>query len=149
MFMERYAEALEIYREALRQAPESWELTYSLGVAFFRLGEFQDSFRSFVQTIELNPEHSLAWGFLGYMTLSDGLLKQAAVFFDNALGIDPENAMFRMRLGVILIKLGYPTEARALLESALAIPAPENVHSSARSALTMLDSEPAAPLSQP
>ena len=145
MFMERYGEALEVYREALRQAPESWELTYSLGVAFYRLGEFQDSFRSFVQTIELNPEHSLAWGFLGYMTLSDGLLKQAAVFFDNALGIDPENAMFRMRLGVILAKLGYPTEARVLLESALALPAPENVHSSARQAMAILDPGPATP----
>ena len=148
MFLERYAEALEVYREALRLSPESWELTYSLGVAFFRLGDFQDSFRSFVQTIELNPEHSLAWGFLGYMTLSDGLLKEAAVFFDNALGIDPENAMFRMRLGVILAKLGYPKEARTLLESALAIPAPENVHSSARKAMAMLDMGPATPTSQ-
>ena len=140
MILERYAEASERYEEALQKAPQSWELTYAQAVALYQLGRHQESFRGFVQTIELNPEHALAWAFLGYMTLSDGLLKQSAVFFDNALSIDPENVIFRLRLGLILLKLDCPVEARRLLEAVLAGPAAEKVHQTARAALALLDS---------
>ncbi|MCA9780151.1 MAG: tetratricopeptide repeat protein, partial [Candidatus Eremiobacteraeota bacterium] len=139
MALERYPEALERYEQALEQAPQSWELTYARAVALYQLERHQEAFRGFVQTIELNPEHALAWAFLGYMTLSDGLLKQSAVFFDNALNIDPENVVFRLRLGVILLKLECPAEARKLLEAVLAMPATETVHQGARAALSLID----------
>jgi len=139
--LERLQEASAVFQDALQLAPGSWELAYQLGVVSLQMERQQEAFQYFVQAVELNPHHSIAWGFLGYMTLSEGLLKQAATFFDNALGIDPDNTTFRLRLGVILGHLGYPREARKLLEEVLATPGPEALHAAARVALTELSSE--------
>jgi Fe-S-cluster containining protein len=139
MLLGRQAEAVEVLSAALEQAPESWDLHYNLGLNLFQLEEFPGAFRSFVRTIELNPEHALAWGFLGYMALSDGLTRQAAVFLSNALEIDTRNATFQLRLGTTMAKLGLPEKARQLLSGVLTMKAPDDIIAAAESALAQLE----------
>ena len=96
--LERHQEASLILDQGLRLAPQSWELHYLLGACSYRIGERERSLRAFLKTVEVNPLHALAWGFLGYIALDRKLFVQALEFLENACMLDDKNLTLRLRL---------------------------------------------------
>ena len=50
------------------------------------------------RAVDLNPEHALALGFMGYVLLMDRRVEEARPYLRRALEVDPENGFFRARL---------------------------------------------------
>lgn len=136
--LERHQEARVVLDQCLKLAPQSWELHYNLALNSFKLGDHQNAVAAFLKTVELNPLHGLAWGFLGYLALSRKLLDNAVEFFENATRVDPENATFRLRLGTTYAALGKAEQARTQLQLATELSGPVGVAEEARSALVLL-----------
>jgi len=137
--MERNQEANAVVRQCLLLAPESWDVHYNLGLNLYTLGDLQGAFDSFFQVTRLNPLHALAWGFLGYLSASAGLLQEASKFLEKAVELDPENQTFRWRLARLLHDCGHLKMSRRHLNVLLSLNPESDVEAQARALIA--DSE--------
>jgi tetratricopeptide (TPR) repeat protein len=90
--LNRYDEAVEAYRQAVRITPEHAETWYGLGAAYDELKRYDDAIGAYRQATLIDPEDARVWLSLGFVY---GILKR----YDDAIyanrqvvRIDPENA---------------------------------------------------------
>jgi Flp pilus assembly protein TadD len=101
---------------------------FELGALLERTGEYENAVQNMKRTIELNPTHSNAHNFLGYMYATQGKsLDEALDHLQTALSIQPKNGYFYDSLGWIYYKRGEPERALEELKKAMVYTPPDPV----------------------
>ena len=101
---------------------------FELGALLERTGEFERAIKHLKQSIDLNPMHSNAHNFLGYMYAMHGKsLDKAQEHLNKALSIQPKNGYFLDSLGWIYFKKGEYEKALSQLKKALVYTSPDPV----------------------
>ncbi|KAJ3194971.1 Intraflagellar transport protein 88 [Irineochytrium annulatum] len=74
---QKYSQAVKMYRMALDQIPNTnkdirWKIMRNIGIAFIKMGQFQDAITSFESVMESNPDYHTAFNLaLCYFALGD------------------------------------------------------------------------------
>ena len=87
--------ALQAFQAACGLVPECADFHYHAGYNLAQSRHFAGAAAALARAIELNPEHSLALGLLGYLLLLDRRVEEARRYLGLALAIDPGNPLFR------------------------------------------------------
>ena len=93
--LNRHADALIQYREAMELAPKDEEFVYNTGNALYYLGRFPEAVTMYRKSLELNPEYTLAWFNLGVTFHNMGQYTQSRQAFDSLKRIDPNSPLLQ------------------------------------------------------
>jgi tetratricopeptide (TPR) repeat protein len=121
---------LQIFRKGLRNAFNEWKAgmpeTQPLAVCYYNLGlahltannagEAKEAFRN---ASDADPNWALPPIWFGFFAALDGDAMAARKYWDNALKLEPDNAMLREQLGYLAIAMGLQKEADAHFKEAL------------------------------
>ncbi len=101
---------------------------FELGALLERAGKLDDAIENMRRAIELNPMHSNAHNFLGYMyALRGQYLDKALKHLKKALSIQPRNGYFLDSLGWIYFKRGESEKALREIKKAMVYTPPDPV----------------------
>lgn len=109
--MERYTEAKDYFKRALSMKDDDSLFHFRAALDLVVLGEHEEAYAAFQRVVALNPRNAMAYGYLGYLNLLGGRLKEAAAELEKALSLDGEQKFFRFRLGLAYLGLGKGREA--------------------------------------
>ena len=120
---ERYAEAVKAYDKAisLYEDPQDarWFAYYTRGIAYERLGEWDNAEADFRKALELSPGQPQVLNYLGYSLVEMGTkLDEALGMIEQAVATSPNSGHIVDSLGWVLFQLGRYEEAAAQLERA-------------------------------
>ena len=96
------AEAVLLYQEALRIAPDDEDLHYNLGIAYVRQGMTEKAFEHYGEALRLFPDHVEAHNNLGNLLMRAGRVDEAVDHFRAAVRIMPDYASGYNNLGTAL-----------------------------------------------
>ena len=113
--------AVGLIRQSLQSNPNHVEALNNLGVAYRKLGRFEDAFRAHARAVELSPGSATAHDNLGGDAHALGRFDEALAHYDTALRLDPRSADALRNRGATLLQLGRLEEAAASLEASLRI----------------------------
>jgi tetratricopeptide (TPR) repeat protein len=105
------AEAAELYRELLRNAPRSPKLLNELGVAQHRAGETAAAERSYRRALEADPDYALAWNNLAAVRMHRGDAVAAGECLARAVELHPALVDGWSNLGLLAEQTGRLPEA--------------------------------------
>lgn len=80
----KYDEAINVYKDAIKYAPENFELFYKLGVIHTELRDFDEALDCYKSVIKINPEFCEAYFSMGQIYLLKGEFDKALEAFQNA-----------------------------------------------------------------
>ncbi len=91
--MGQYDQAIKNYTQSINidPNPEPYLTWFGLGKAYYKLGNFLESYKYFQKTLKKNPEQENAWMYLGLTQLELGFFNHAILSFERALSSTPEN----------------------------------------------------------
>lgn len=116
----RWEEAIAALRRAVFFDPETEYLRMGLAKALLHKDEADESVKILRQILQQTPDniegHELLGDLLGYQQDDEGAVEH----YRQALQLDPENEMLRLRLVMALGRLGRGAEAISLLENMVA-----------------------------
>lgn len=99
--------AVKAFKEARKLDPKNVNILFALGEVQQRLGYFDDAVRTLQTILTLQPSHSEALNFLGYMYAERGIrLEEAERLLKKALQNEPANAYYLDSLGWVYFKKG-------------------------------------------
>ena len=110
------AEAIRLYREALKLDDASPGLYLGLGDCLERAGQFAEAEKAFRRVISLEPDSFEAYYNLGVSTSQQGRFDEAVAGYEKALALDPKNALYPAalnNLGTVQLDRGDKTQAIA------------------------------------
>ncbi len=126
-----YDDAFNTYKQVLEKAPEFAEAAYSMGLAKFKLRDFEAAVEYFKMALEINPNHENAQAAIVNVaknTFNDGNnayrrgdLETALENYRRVLEIDPEFYQAQYQIGVIQAKMRNYSEAIDAYTKALEI----------------------------
>lgn len=134
-YMNRPAEALEIYRQATRQVNEGSDgrmvsdIYTEMGNLLQELEQSSESEICYVEALKYNPSNILALNNYAYLLAEDGRdLERAEQMSLRTLEAEPENATYLDTYAWVLYKLYRYDEALTYIERAIKVePAPSDV----------------------
>lgn len=101
---------------------------FEQGALLERLGRYDKAIASMKHTLEINPHHSNAHNFIGYIYATKGEdLDKALSHLKQALNIQPRNGYFLDSLGWIYYKKGEPKQALVNIKKAMVYAQPDPV----------------------
>ncbi len=115
-----YDRAMEELLAATRLNPEMPRLYFSLGLAYFMLGQNSEAVAAFENEVRRNPLDTPSLYYLAEAYEKDGNLKDARHWVEAALKLDSQLPEANGLLGKILFKQGKAAEALKPLEFATA-----------------------------
>ena len=123
---ERFAEAGEIYSEAIKRVPEpteaDWSLFYFRGIAHERTKQWDKAEADFRKALELHPDQPLVLNYLGYSWVDMGQnLEEALEMIRKAVELRPTDGYVVDSLGWAYYQLGRYDEAVTELERAVSL----------------------------
>lgn len=89
--------------------------------------QLQEDIRFYEKLVEYFPDHSDAWGMLGFCYYHLGNTASALNSYEKAISYSPENFWFHYNAGVILFEKGQYFEATRFLQKAIAVNAKKTV----------------------
>lgn len=95
VMLERKAEAVKYFREAVELAPRNYRMVFNLGRALLDTGSVDEAAVRFTEVVKLKPDFAAAYGLLGLARETQGRRAAAAAAFRAALAIDPSDAQAR------------------------------------------------------
>ncbi|KAJ8080842.1 anaphase-promoting complex subunit Cut9 [Marasmius tenuissimus] len=105
----QYKAAAEMFEKALslaevtQSSQQTWTTTYiNLGTCYRRLKCYPEARETYRKVLALDPQQSLALGFLGLVNHLTGDLEGAIVKYHEALSVDPINAYIMELLNIAL-----------------------------------------------
>ena len=120
--------ALETLAGGIGTFPNNEGLYFDYGVLLEISGAQEKAISIMQKLLTLNPQHSGALNFVGYIWADNNQnLHQALEYIQRAVLLRPENGYIRDSLGWVYFRLGAFEKARAELEKALALQ-PEDPH---------------------
>ena len=121
-------EAYTNINKAIRLNDKKDTYYFEQGALLERLGQFDKAIASMKQTLEINPHHSNAHNFIGYIYATKGEdLDKALSHLEQALDIQPRNGYFLDSLGWIYHKKGQPQQALIHIKKAMVYAQPDPV----------------------
>ncbi|HTE40727.1 MAG TPA: tetratricopeptide repeat protein [Steroidobacteraceae bacterium] len=103
-------DATDAYLNATRYAPELVEAWYNLGVCYRRTGKIEDSVKSFVKAVELQPANPMVYERFGILLYGLGRFAEAANVYRQWLVVEPDSSVARHMLAAMT---GEDVPARA------------------------------------
>lgn len=103
----KFGEAIQCYRNALKIDPNYCDAQYNLANALQLSGQFEDAEQEYLKTIALDPHHQLAYYNLGYLYFND--LKdpwKGIAMLKKSLEIDPRDVDAQINMALALNDLG-------------------------------------------
>ena len=121
---ERYAEAVEIYSQALGRLPKinstHWPLLFARGACYDRLDKWDLAEKDLRQALVLKPEQPDVLNYLGYRLLELGKnIAEARTMIEVAVKARPDDAQIVDSMGWVLYLTGDYTGATDYLEKAV------------------------------
>ncbi|PYV03116.1 MAG: hypothetical protein DMG26_10020 [Acidobacteria bacterium] len=117
----QFQEAIPVYRELVRAAPDNPGLIMDLGLALDMAGYKREAVREFEAALRLDPRQAPAWLFLGTAHLDLGEPAKAIEPVERALKIQPDNLDAQEAMAEVFLAVGRFEQAaerfRKLLES--------------------------------
>lgn len=116
-----YRATVEMFEQVLEVIPHHAETHRDLSMAYYELGNSQQTKRYVVQALRLEPGDAWSWVVLGntYVRLEDDT-EQGERYFKRAYELDPTDLYVLNSYATLKAKQGQYTEARALYEQAIA-----------------------------
>ena len=111
----RLAEAEQLYRQLLNQAPHHSDALHLLGVLKAQQGDFESAHELIWQAIAANPEEAMFHNNLANVCAERGRFDQAEVLYVKAIELDGGRLDAMSNLGLLLAKTGRPEDAEKLL----------------------------------
>jgi uncharacterized protein (TIGR02466 family) len=118
---QKFAEAAETYRKALKLEPNIAEIHVNLGAVLGQLGQTEEAIASYRKAIQLKPNLAVAPFNLGFLLQNLGRYEEAVAAYRKAIAIEPGFYEALGNLGTILKRQGKLEEAVATYRKALAI----------------------------
>jgi len=118
---EKFSEAIDHYRRALRIKPSLAKTRSNLGVALARRGALAEAAELFLQVLRVKPDDAEAHNNLGHILLGQGKTAEAVEHFHQALRTKPDYAEAHINLGSVLQGQGKTNEAIERYRRALRI----------------------------
>jgi tetratricopeptide (TPR) repeat protein len=117
----RYADAFQVFDQALAQYPDNLELLYDRAMAAEKLNRLDVLEKDLRRMIQLKPDYAHAYNALGY-TLADRTdrLNEAIELLEKALNLAPDDPFIQDSMGWALFKAKRYGEAAELLRKAYA-----------------------------
>ena len=120
--------AIDAMQKAIAIDKDKDSYYFELGALLERTGEFERAIKNIKRSIELNPMHSNAHNFLGYIYAMQGKsLDKALDHLNKALSIQPRNGYFLDSLSWIYFKKGESKKALRELKKAMVYTSPDPV----------------------
>ena len=115
-----YRAALHIVERGLIAHPNTIPLLFSQGVYQEKTGNLDGCMRTMRAVIDLDPMHSNALNYLGYLLAEQNIkLQEALQFIQRALALKPNNGYYLDSLAWVYYRLGDYTKAHANILRAL------------------------------
>jgi tetratricopeptide (TPR) repeat protein len=110
--MGKHQEGREYIEKALKLKPESSVALFYLGESFVAAGMTDDAEAAYEKAIKINPNDAASLSALGWLYEDKGKNRDVALAFcRQSTEIDPDNGLFRLRLGRLYIKRGLGEDA--------------------------------------
>ena len=116
-FLNRYADAVQSYRQAIRINPESALAWHNLGNEYVNLERYSDAAESYQQAIRINPEFAEAWYNLGNVYVDLKRYSDAEESYRQAIRNNPEFAKAWHNLGISYVLLGNKSAALKIVQT--------------------------------
>ena len=114
------AKALDETEKLASTNAEKAGVCFMRGAMLERQKQYDASEKQFRKVLELDPKHSGAMNYLGYMLADRNVrLEEAAQLIAKALDLQPDNGAFLDSMGWVRFRQGKYAEAQGLLERAL------------------------------
>lgn len=98
----KYAEAIKLAQEGLKQRSNFTDLRLLLGRAYLLTGNFSEARKNILNVLEKDPKYLDAYTYIINVELSDGQIDQAEKYVELALQKFPSNRQFMLRKLAIL-----------------------------------------------
>jgi tetratricopeptide (TPR) repeat protein len=145
MAVERYADAIDAFREATRLRPREAQFHYNLGFAYEAADQVEEAAPAYGESLRLDPRQPAAHQALGEVLHDLGLYDEAIAAFREAMRLEPQEPKHRLGIATSQASLGRWDAAVAELEIVLrADPDSERAQSDMGDALVMLGRMPEA-----
>jgi tetratricopeptide (TPR) repeat protein len=112
---EKYAEAIEKYRELLKKNPNFPDVHYGLGVILWRKEDYTGAEPELRLALREDPNHPLANYYLADILIKSQRSQQAIPLLEIAVAADPQLQMAHFQLGKCYIAEGKLQEALKVL----------------------------------
>ncbi|KAM6218331.1 tetratricopeptide repeat protein 13 isoform 7-T7 [Rhynchocyon petersi] len=106
VFEQRAEEAIESFKEALKQKVDFIDAYKSLGQAYRELGNFEAATESFQKALLLNQNHVQTLQLRGMMLYHHGSLQEAIKNFKRCLQLEPYNEVCQYMKGLSHVAMG-------------------------------------------
>ncbi|XP_035298646.1 tetratricopeptide repeat protein 13 isoform X10 [Cricetulus griseus] len=106
VFEQRAEEAIEAFKEALKQKVDFIDAYKSLGQAYRELGNFEAATESFQKALLLNQNHVQTLQLRGMMLYHHGSLQEALKNFKRCLQLEPYNEVCQYMKGLSHVAMG-------------------------------------------
>jgi hypothetical protein len=103
--LSRSNEAVEAFKQAIRNEPDDSGLYYNLGVSYIRLGNHNEAIKAFRQTLRIKPNDAEALLNLGYSYGELSQDKKAIEAYKEAIKFKPDFVEAHYNLGKTYLKL--------------------------------------------
>ena len=110
-----------LWRDAIRHAPDMWEPHYALGDTLRAAGDCSSAVAEYETVVRMRPRHRDAHTNLGICLAQTNRVAEADAAFHRALEIDPQYARGYTNLGALALLTGQPERAREMYLRALEI----------------------------
>lgn len=114
-------EAVPLYREAVRRAPQSGAMRQRLGTALRRAGLSAGAVATLTRAASIDPERALTWHELGLAYRLLGKTEDALAALGKALERDPDSPEAQNNLGLLWLASDKLAQAEAAIREAIRI----------------------------
>ncbi|MFO7539064.1 MAG: tetratricopeptide repeat protein [Chloroflexota bacterium] len=123
----RMSEALQMINKAIEARPDFWESQQLRALIHLTNLDFVRAEKDARGAIALNPDAHPVYNTLGQVYLAQEQFERAAEIYEQALDLDPDNAIYTYHLGLSLHRQGLYEEAVEPLHTAVkrSLPLPE------------------------
>ncbi len=94
-------EAIQVYQQLLVDNPDSWNLNYNLGYAYYVIGKIPEADRYLTHAMEIDPNLPDGLFYLGLTKLKLGDVNAAAAYVQRAIMINPDADHYHFAMGII------------------------------------------------
>ena len=114
-------EALQIFQQAEQREPENPQVLFGLGLACYRLEQYQESVDYLTKTLDIEPCHILALARRGTAYRGLKLEESATADFEQVLQLEPQTHQDWRGRGIALYELKRYEDAIACFDKAIEI----------------------------